>query len=250
MINDLSPSDVQTWKYVDDTTLAEVIPKGGESSMQKSVDSVALWSRCNKLQLNVDKCKELTIDFKKINQSFVPISINNVDLDLVNNVKILGVTISDTLLWNNHVTEVIKKANKRLYFIKLLKRASVPQKDILNFYFTCIRPVLEYCAPVFHHSLPAYLSDDIERVQKRALSIIDPYASYQENLSCFKISSLKERRSSLCEKLLNSIMLDNSHKLFQFLPKENVNKYNLRRQRHFQPFKARTNRFKNSFFQL
>ena len=65
--------------------------------------------------------------------------------------------------------------------------------DILNFYCTCIRPVLEYCAPVFHHSLPAYLSDDIERIQKRALSIINPHVSYQENLSRFNLSILKDR---------------------------------------------------------
>ena len=113
MINDLCPSDVHTWKYVDDTTLAEVIPKDGESSIQQAVDSVADWSRRNELQLNVDKCKELTIDFKKIIQSFPPISINSLELDSVNNVKILGVTITDTLQWNNHVTEIIKKANKR-----------------------------------------------------------------------------------------------------------------------------------------
>ena len=150
---------------------------------------------------------------------------------------------------NNHVTEIVKTANKRLHFTKLLKRAYVPQEDILNFYCGCIRPVLEYCAPIFHHSLPAYLSDDIVHV-KRALSIINPYASYEENLSFFSLSTLRERRSSLCEKLLNSIMFDTSHKLFQFLPKQNVNKYNLRRPRHFQPFTARTNRFKNSFFRL
>ena len=32
----------------------------------------------------------------------------------------------------------------------------------------------EYNIPVFHHALPQYLSDDIERVQKRAFSIICP----------------------------------------------------------------------------
>ena len=123
MINDLSSCAVQMWKYVDETTLAEVIPKDGESSIQEAVDSVALWSRCNKLQLNVDKCKELTIDFKKIKQPFAPISIYSLELDLVSNVNIQGVTITDTLQWNNHVTEIVKKANKRLYFTKLLKRA-------------------------------------------------------------------------------------------------------------------------------
>ena len=123
---------------------------------------------------------------------------------MVSNVKILGVTITDTLQSNNHVTEKVKKANKRLYFTKLLKRAYVPQEDILNFYYGCIRPVLEYCAPVFHHSLPAYLSDEIERVQKSALSVINPYASYEENLSFINLSTLRKRRYSLCENLLNS----------------------------------------------
>ena len=53
-----------------------------------------------------------------------------------------------------------------MYFLILLKRARVPINDIVSFYSSCIRTVLEYCAPVFHHALPAYLSDELERVQK------------------------------------------------------------------------------------
>ena len=37
MINDLHPSEAQEWKYVDDTTLSEVVPKSGNSSIQCSV---------------------------------------------------------------------------------------------------------------------------------------------------------------------------------------------------------------------
>jgi hypothetical protein len=40
---------------------------------------------------------------------------------LIQNAKILGLTISSNLKWTNHINEVIKKANKRLYFIILLK---------------------------------------------------------------------------------------------------------------------------------
>ena len=47
-------------------------------------------------------------------------------------------------------------------------------------YTTCIRPVLEYACPVFHHSLPQYLSNEMERLQKRALRIIQPDLSYAE----------------------------------------------------------------------
>ena len=248
MLNDLRPSDAQTWKYVDDTTLAEVIPKDGVSCIQSAVDSGVRWSRSNKLQLNVDKCKELTIDFKRIRQSFVPISINDKDLDYVTEVKILGLNISNNSLWNDHISDMIKKANKRIYFLILLKRARVPSNDILNFYCTCVRPVLEYCAPVFHHSLPAYLCNDIERVQRRALSVIAPASSYHETLSRFNLCTLKERRSGLCEKLFTSIKLDKEHKLHHFLPEKNLSTYSLRKPRPFKNFKARTNRFKNTFF--
>ena len=69
MINDFHPSEAQAWKYVNDTTLAEVVPKSGNSSIQCSVTKVEQWSRRNKLHLNADKCKELIIDFKKIKTS-------------------------------------------------------------------------------------------------------------------------------------------------------------------------------------
>jgi len=71
-----------------------------------------------------------------------------------------------------------------------LKHAQVPINDIISFYSTCIRPVMENCAPVFHHTLPAYLNDELEHVQKRALSIISPYdMSYHERLSLFNLEN-------------------------------------------------------------
>jgi len=36
---------------------------------------------------------------------------------------------------------------KRLYFLKQLKRAGVPHAQLLHFYLAVIRPVLEYAAP-------------------------------------------------------------------------------------------------------
>ena len=104
----------------------------------------------------------MRIDFKMNTHNFPAIVINGKEISVSNSVKILGVTISSDLKWNDHISECIKKANKRLSFIVLLKRANVPLSDIVNFYCTMIRPVLEYCAPVFHHALPQYLSDDIK----------------------------------------------------------------------------------------
>ena len=60
---------------------------------------------------------------------------------------------------------------------------NVPAKDLITFYLTCVRPVAEYACPVFHDSLPQYLSQDLEKLQKRALRIIHPGLSYPEALS-------------------------------------------------------------------
>ena len=158
MINDLQVPKFASWKYVDDTTIAEVVPKGKQSHAQHAVNLVENWSVANHMHLNADKCKELLIDFKINKHVFHPLSVNGITLSVVHEAKVLGLVISQDLSWNAHINAVIKKANKRLYFLLLLRRAGVPPSDIVNFYCTCIRPVLEYCSPVFHHALPLYLS--------------------------------------------------------------------------------------------
>ena len=136
MINDLKFATPSKWKYVEDTS---VVKKGDCSTIQSDAELAQNWSRENKLQLNTEKCKEIIIDFKKEKNSFDPIVIEGKELDIVNHAKILGVTVSNNLLWNNHINDVIRKANKRLYFIVLLKRARLPAEDIICFYCTCTR---------------------------------------------------------------------------------------------------------------
>lgn len=102
----------------------------------------------------------LTLD----SHNFPPLEVDRSKLPDTDCAKIPGVTIFSDLKWNNHIVFCIKKANKHLYFIALLKRAHVPRNDIVNFYSTTIRLLLECCAPVFHHTFPAYLNEDIERI--------------------------------------------------------------------------------------
>ena len=88
-----------------------------------------------------------------------------------------------------------KKVAARLYFLRQLKRAKVPANDLLSFYNTCIRPVAEYACPVFHTTLPQYLSDQLERLQKRALRIISTNdLSYRLAIEVFNMPTLYDRR--------------------------------------------------------
>ena len=66
MISDLETS-FPTIKYVDDTTIVEILSIGEESQMQKTLDMINVWSQENELFLNVTKTKEVLVNFNKRN---------------------------------------------------------------------------------------------------------------------------------------------------------------------------------------
>ena len=148
MINDLSLTDADLWKYVDDTTASETVNKCQQSRAQAIADEMFLWSQNNKMKLNETKCKELRISFSKVPRDFNPILINDKCVKVVESCKLLGMTINNKLTWNLHIDEVVKKVSKRIYYLIQLKRANIPLKDLVLFYVTCIRSVIDYGIPV------------------------------------------------------------------------------------------------------
>ena len=129
------------------------------------------------MSLNPRKCKEIHVCFRRNNPNFPPITVDDQPIKLVKSAKLLGVIFSEDLKWNDHVDYMVKKSAKRLYMIRLLKRARCDTKTLISVYFSCIRPILEYCAQVWHYSIPKYLSKEIVRIQSRALKIISPSLS-------------------------------------------------------------------------
>ena len=160
-------------------------------------------SNRNKFQLNEGNVRT---SFARCQPQFEPVYINDIDIEVVKTVKLLGLNISSDLKWNCHVCEIVKKASTRLYFLKQLKRAKIAEKELIIFYITCIRPITEYACAVFHNGLSKYLSIDLERIQKRALRIIYPFASYADALEMCDLPSLYDRRDTLTTKLFEEIL--------------------------------------------
>ena len=211
-------SNTELWKYEDDTTIAECVDKKEDSRIQSDMKELIAKSNQNKFQLNESKCKELRISFAKSAADFAPIVINEKAVEVVSTVKLLGLNISPDLRWSCHVAEISKKVASPLYFHKQLKRANIPAKDLLIFYLTCIRPVTEYVCPVFHNALPAYLSAELEQLQKRATRIIFPFLPYSDALHQANLETLSRRRQSITSKLFDSITRNSDHKLHELLP--------------------------------
>ena len=94
-----------------------------------------------------------------------PVSLSGAPVDGVTVFKLLGVHAASDLKWSHHVDAITLKAAVRLHFLKQLKRSGAGRDDLLCFYGTVIRPVLEYACPVWHTSLTAVQTKALESLQ-------------------------------------------------------------------------------------
>ena len=147
----------------------------------------------------------------------MPISVHGKDLETVDNAKLLGLNITSDLTWNVHLNEVIKKVSKRLYFLVQLKRACVAQNDLRLFYICCIKSILDYAAAVVsHYVIPKYLTQELEHVQKRAMSIC-LNLSYQYTLNSVNLKELTIHHEDVCNMSFTKIVSDKHHHLYKLL---------------------------------
>ena len=246
-INDLQ-TPCPIFKYVDDSTVFDVCNNTSVPMLQESADVITDWSRRNDMRINARKTKEMIICFCRNDNhvaSIPRIVLDDNDIERVTQAKVLGVTLSSDLSWNAHVDTIVSKARKRVFTIYQLKRAGIRQCDLLRVYVSVIRPVLEYACPVWHTSLPMYLSDHIETIQKRCLRTIFPGYSYDEARSISNLPTLFERRTKLCQSYFRK-MQNADHKLHKLLPKQRSIPYGLRTYNTLPVPLARTDRFRRS----
>ena len=172
---------VSSWpirlKYIDDTTVFEIIPRCSPSYLQFIVNEIEDFASLRGMRFNPKKCKELQVNF--LNYQPAPpqgLVLGSASISQVDSYKLLGVYISSDLSWNIHIDYIVKKVCKRLYALRVLARAGVSQTDLVLIYCSLILSVLEYAAPVWA-CLPEYLNELIESVQRRALKIIFPHST-------------------------------------------------------------------------
>ena len=156
------------------------------------------------MKLNPRKCNEMLINFMEYPNSVIPpVCIGNHQLERVSSFKLLGVKIRDDLKWNDHIGYIYCKAAKRLYTLRVLKRAGVANSNILNIYKCSVRSILEYAVAAWQ-DIPEYLSSKLESVQRRALKVILPGVGYKEalGLTISGLPSLVVRRETLSGKFI------------------------------------------------
>ena len=209
VVNDAATDDALTiLKYVDDLTLIETRSRDDLPVMQGHLDKFSEWASDNHMKLNPSKCANMKVSFLQKDPLYQPLTIDNVPLQVVSSAKILGVHVNSDLKWSTQVREILKKANSRLYMLKLLKHFNLPTDDLVPIYSGFVRPTAEYAAPVWHSGITDADSAALERIQKRACIIIigKDYSTYQNALERCDLKSMSDRREHLCLSFFNSLM--------------------------------------------
>lgn len=209
LIDDLNP-DCLVHKYVDDTTLTELLKdRTKPSNMQYFFQQLLSWADSNDMVVNFSKTKEIVMGPSSAISHLPLISVTSHQIERVTETKLLGIHLDCNLSWHPHVEAITSKATQRLYFLKQLKRAGLPHSQLLHFYITVIRPVLEYAVPVWHHLITKTQADNIEAIQKRAIRIIFSLTNdvpYTSALYVANIPTLADRREQLSRKFFNSLL--------------------------------------------
>ena len=105
--------------------------------LQNDLDVVANWSCTWLLPINFEKCVVLYTNSSRYPKH--DYHVNSMELFNVYCCRGLGVMVSTSLVWSNHISEVVKKANRTLFLLYLYK--------------TLVRSVLEFANTVWGPSL-------------------------------------------------------------------------------------------------
>ena len=97
-------------KFADDPTVLSLITNNDEMAYREEVRALGVWCQENNLTFNVNKTKEMIVDFRKQQREHPPIHIDGTVVERVVSFKFLGVHITDKLNWSTHTDSIVKKA--------------------------------------------------------------------------------------------------------------------------------------------
>ncbi|XP_059825593.1 uncharacterized protein LOC132394009 isoform X2 [Hypanus sabinus] len=151
-------------------------------------------------------------------------------ISIVENFRFLGTTISQDLKWEQNISSILKKAQQRMYFLRLLRKYGLPQELLLQFYTAVIESVLCTSITVWFGAATKQDRTRLQRTVRTAERIIG--ASLPSIVDLYS-SRLKKRAGNIIKDPFHP-----AHGLFELLLSG----------RRFRSLQTKTNRHWRSFF--
>ena len=140
------------------------------STINSDLQSISEWGTRNLVKFNTSETQLLTISLSDT-PSNNPIIFDDSEIPPLNSVNILGLQISSSLSWRDHIVQIAKLASKKLGVL-FRCRQYFSAAQLFKLYTGFIRPCLEYCSHIWGSSPYTSLLD---RIESKAIRLIgDP----------------------------------------------------------------------------
>ena len=159
------------------------------NDMIKSLEAITKWLRDSGLKVNETKT-ELCM-FHRTQTKTIVLNLNGSAIKSTPQIKVLGVIFDSKLLWTEQVSNVIKKSDRALQAIKIIRKYFSPSevKTLLtaNFY-----SILYYNAEIWLlPNLSPYLKNLLLSKSSNALKLCTP--SYCQSMSFIDLHAINQR---------------------------------------------------------
>ena len=175
-----------------------LLPHLLEEELNDDLLKVAQWLHGNKLTLNLTKMKSMIIgsNRKLVGISSVSLSIFDTNINSVTSFKYLGVMLSSTFTWSDHVEYISSKVNKNLGLLRRIKYY-LPYNARLLFYNSLVLPIFDYADLVWGDKDNVSLMKELQILQNKAAKLIldrSLHSSSTDALTVLRWLNLEERR--------------------------------------------------------
>ena len=117
-----------------------------ETRSQSKFDVLQSWFKCNYSSINESKTKVLPLgDNPPYYELFA--DCTRPPLEVVHDMKLLGLTIDSSLSFKAHIKSVCNKVDVKVSALRRVRKL-IPSEVMVNIYKALILPHLEYCALV------------------------------------------------------------------------------------------------------
>ena len=171
-INDIS-ADIESEirLFADDCVCYREIKNEEDTlKLQRDIDRLGSWARKWGMRFQPVKCNMMQLTNKRSSKIQANYTLEGTVLENVESIKYLGVTITNDLKWNTHISNVCTKANRTLGFLRR-NLYSCPPDVKEAAYKGLVRPVLEYGSSVWDPHTHG-LQEELEKVQNRAARFV------------------------------------------------------------------------------
>ena len=196
-ISDLGEGvDASVLIYIDDSKVKKAV-KNEESveDLQENLDKIYNWEQQNNMKFNGGKFQVLRYGPNKLlkeNTSYFTGNMEDV-IDQVNNVKDLGVILSDNAKFEDQIEKVCKKARQKSGWVMRTFFSRDPE-FMRHMYNTLVQPHLDYCSQLWAPQEGKQM-ENIENVLRNYSSRIPRLQNqnYWERLKTLKLNSMQRR---------------------------------------------------------